>query len=505
MTLKGKAEFERAVQNLCASGLTAMSIGLTLGHELALDNLSEDSVTSVILMTDGCDTFPCEKAGAQLQRLRGAMRYPVHVMGLGKGVDSHALQAISEAGGGNLAFAFDGSTAVKTLTRLVMHDAFRAACDCRVTFMDTKLAPTQEGLWRAKQTMDGTEFDFGAIGGAGGAFEFEFDREPVWPLNVYVGYQTSVQHQHYFQLNPRAPDTPQKTAACQNAARNTQWLRETRAFVQAGLPHDLVPQDLAEQAELEELRRAVSDSAKWGAVHIASFARQIQLNMCVDPRRMSLIHRFDLPEFAPFIEQVVREFTRAVPVPDQRIDRARFARSFVSDSGTCVTGASLVMVEGQRWVRADAIVKGDLVVNPLTNTAVPVRCVVESRVKGRKQVVEVNSLLTITPWHPIFRGDCWQFPADTAVSLTEVEDETFFSFLLEACERPAMNVGMRTLAVLGHGETQDPILAHPYFTAKVVDDLKEMPGFQEGRVIVSGVRRDAYAVTQLLAQDDVQR
>ena len=58
-----------------------------------------------------------------------------------------------------------------------------------------------------------------------------------------------------------------------------------------------------------------------------------------------------------------------------------------------------------------------------------------------------------------------------------------YSFLFEGQATGYLSAGGTAVIGLGHGITDDSVASHPFFgTARVIDALKDCPGFSEGRV-----------------------
>jgi hypothetical protein len=110
-------------------------------------------------------------------------------------------------------------------------------------------------------------------------------------------------------------------------------------------------------------------------------------------------------------------------------------------------------------------------------------------VRSISTVLVAVGKLKITPYHPIRGQAGWVFPRWVGQDVPEGPVESF-SFVLEG--GVSMSIEGHEVLALGHGIgiTDDPVAAHPYFGSAVLDDLRAMPGFDDGLVHVSGVERD---------------
>jgi hypothetical protein len=115
-------------------------------------------------------------------------------------------------------------------------------------------------------------------------------------------------------------------------------------------------------------------------------------------------------------------------------------------------------------------------------------------------------VLQITPWHPVapigltnstttaFGKGAWAFPMDIegGESYTLTEPTLVYTLVLAQDGPQWFTVGTKgtvakgtfggryKCAPLGHGNVTDPVLSHPYFSSKVLDDLKQMEGWNSG-------------------------
>ena len=184
-----------------------------------------------------------------------------------------------------------------------------------------------------------------------------------------------------------------------------------------------------------------------------------------------------------------------------------------SSAGPCFLGASRVKMADGTEKRCDEIEPGEVVaagyvigciVKTLVTSADIVQIEGHLRPEGHAPLAESGGF---TAWHPVFDygRNGWQHPAIMAPSETMATD-AIYNFVLEWADegsesdersgsRPGVLIinGLMT-CTLGH-DYQGPVIGHPYFgTEAVIDDLKRLPGYVKGRVIIdsatSTFRRD---------------
>ncbi|KAJ3053800.1 hypothetical protein HK097_003365, partial [Rhizophlyctis rosea] len=120
-------------------------------------------------------------------------------------------------------------------------------------------------------------------------------------------------------------------------------------------------------------------------------------------------------------------------------------------------------------------------------------CVLVTKcVGGRAGMVKLKSEegeLVITPWHPVRWGEKgeWTFPGGVG-EVEEVEIDAVYSFLLTSGHE--LTIGGVKCVTLAHGFEDNDVVRHAYFgSGRIVEDLKGMVGWEDGRVLSEGVER----------------
>ena len=170
--------------------------------------------------------------------------------------------------------------------------------------------------------------------------------------------------------------------------------------------------------------------------------------------------------------------------------------------GGCLDGECPVDVENGKKYISD-IKKGDIVRH--SHGTSRVKCLV--RHDTHDEVTEYAVLcktskqsilpLKITKWHPvktegIFNGNP-TFPNDvvefTKLSITNYfvseKPKYVYNIVIEDGDYPWFTVNDFECVALGHKEKVNTVLAHDYYAEKVIDDLKQMDGWESGIVTVS--------------------
>jgi hypothetical protein len=162
---------------------------------------------------------------------------------------------------------------------------------------------------------------------------------------------------------------------------------------------------------------------------------------------------------------------------------AAMARAYHYRGNGCVAGdASAKLLDGTSKRVAD-VVKGDILVDALTRGPAVVRCVVRTRVL-EPTLYSVGDVRA-TAWHPCMApgGERWSFPAEITMPVVDRDVAYVYSFVFEGRATGYLSAGGTAVIGLGHGIRNDSVASHPFFgTVRVIDALKDCPGFSEGRV-----------------------
>ena len=165
-----------------------------------------------------------------------------------------------------------------------------------------------------------------------------------------------------------------------------------------------------------------------------------------------------------------QSFSSTQPVSDMS--------AYYNSAGVCFEGNSSVkMVNGSEKFVKD--IKKDDEILGVSGNGVKVICVLKTSCKGNKQhFVDINGL-KITPWHPVKIDEMFYFP-ESLGEIKEYDCDFIYSFVLE--KEHLMIINDTKCITLGHGFQQN-IAKHDFFgTEKVINQLKEMKGWNQGLI-----------------------
>merc|ERR1712164_54747 len=225
---------------------------------------------------------------------------------------------------------------------------------------------------------------------------------------------------------------------------------------------------------------------RWGRYYCRSLASAHRNGTCHNFKDQSVQHYFGTVA-RDLLADADAVFSKLPPPKPSRkgcgvTSGAAMARAYNYRGNGCVAGDALAQLfDGTSKPVAD-VVKGDILVDALTSRPATVRCVVRTRVL-EPTLYSVGDVRA-TAWHPCMApgGDRWSFPAEISTGV-DSDVAYVYSFLFEGEATGYLSVGGTAVIGLGHGITNDSVASHPFFgTKRIVDALKECPGFSAGRV-----------------------
>ena len=134
-----------------------------------------------------------------------------------------------------------------------------------------------------------------------------------------------------------------------------------------------------------------------------------------------------------------------------------------------------------------------------------VECVVRTKCTASQaaEFVEVANGLLLTPWHPVWHEDKWQFPMDISGGDVKVlsaeyvynfvlgvrdaqESEESSSYKAQCASRgQSMVVNGVKCITLAHGIDNDPVASHDFYgTENVLNALQQYQGYGDGLVVM---------------------
>lgn len=246
---------------------------------------------------------------------------------------------------------------------------------------------------------------------------------------------------------------------------------------------------------------------KWGKHYILSVISAYVNRLCLNFRDHGVQH-FKSPFFIKFQKQIEDVFINLTPpIPtgnannfinngyhqgggggrganvsnNQPVTPQIFSSTFYNSSGVCFATDTLIKIQGGTFIPVQEL-KKDMQIESMGEIATVI-CVLKTKINGPIMRMMNNPFTGITPYHPVFMkkyNDQWMFPHDMTDFYEDyVKDEYVYDYILDKHHIVELECGVYA-TTLNHGCTGD-VIGHDYFgTEKIVMELKQHQGWNEG-------------------------
>jgi Mg-chelatase subunit ChlD len=169
--------------------------------------------------------------------------------------------------------------------------------------------------------------------------------------------------------------------------------------------------------------------------------------------------------------------------------------AYLNAGGGCFSGLNKVNTPGGSRLVRD-VKKGDILTTVLPDGSegkAKVICSVVSKPPGGTMDLVSIAGLKITPWHPmkmVANEPTWHFPGDLVKAIDHRAEEPIdevYTFVME--EGHVVIVEGFPVCCLGHG-FKGAVIEHAYFgTQAIIDDLKQLDGWDDGSVLYNDLKK----------------
>eukprot|EP00286_Rhodomonas_abbreviata_P007374 CAMPEP_0181316250 /NCGR_PEP_ID=MMETSP1101-20121128/15796_1 /TAXON_ID=46948 /ORGANISM="Rhodomonas abbreviata, Strain Caron Lab Isolate" /LENGTH=652 /DNA_ID=CAMNT_0023423487 /DNA_START=36 /DNA_END=1994 /DNA_ORIENTATION=- len=514
MTAENKELAKKHVTDQVPSGCTnmweALSVGLGVLEKAGEAGQLNNSMSSVLLMTDGIPSEHLLPEKGILGCLKERMadfkgtKPTIHSFGFGYDLDTKLLMQIASEGDGAFSFVPDSGFVGTVLVHAVANNFTCIGSHATLTLNPQGGARVKKVVgYTGEQTVSVDSIHCGQEKAV--LIEMENCDDTACPLKVTLKYTDVASREVVVDADAQTTATPPE-------GLKQEILRSELV--------DLLMVVLANGADIQASARSVdeflskfSDQSEEGAyidiegqVKIAvtrhDYFKQwgenyiTSLLMAHRQQRCNNFKDKGVAKYGGDLFEKERDIADEIftdmppPVPSRRPEASAdnsasgggssFSMSnFNNADNPCFHENALVhMADGSKRTCSD-IVKGDVVLSA-NGSGAAVVCVVKTECKnGVQQLVALDGGLVVTPWHPVRVAGTeeWKFPAELA-NTKDLACSAVYSFVL--AEQHVVNINGLECVTLGHG-IQQPVAQHEYFgTERVLRDLAAMPGFEDG-------------------------
>mmetsp|Transcript_49278 Transcript_49278/g.107239 ORF Transcript_49278/g.107239 Transcript_49278/m.107239 type:complete len:690 (+) Transcript_49278:106-2175(+) len=540
MDEQGREEVQKGLDDLMQGGGTNLYEGLHHGLETLFDVETVGRFPHVMVLTDGASMDPntIVPKMIELMKSRGGFRGTVNTFAFGYNLDSEVLTQISEAGSGCYSFIPDAGFVGTAFVNMVSNLLVTMATGVKITLKPmggAKMLPMLAKIWPIEDdnTICIGPIQYGQTKDLVLAMNLpEAQDDPYLQITVTCSLRCqSEQHSFSVDCQRKVPASnadaklakvhlcrykfldaiykatltkamvAEAQAATQSSGTSMEDFRaksRERSFqiiqeVQAEIEGSGVQEEEAVKSLLEDISGQAFEAfgtneayQRWGKHYMPSvgFAHKHQVcNNFKDPG----VQNYGSELFSRLRDDADDAFNQLPPPKPSLMSfntgagaGAPISMAMYNDRyGGCISGDSIVELEGGKQCRVSELSKGDRLAALGGGIATLELLVRTSCPCGRAKLVELAEGLRITPYHPVQMGKEWCFPAELG-QIVEFPCAEVFSFALKGS--PAAFLGGIPCVALGHG-IKEGAAAHPYFgTSAVLEDLKRFRSSVKGLV-----------------------
>jgi hypothetical protein len=495
MTDTGKAHANGVIDAMREQGATNIWDALRLGIQEARKILDRDTITSLLLFTDGePNTNPPMGIIPALESVLADNHdnFTISAFGFGYNIDSSLMENIARLGNGVYGYCPDctmvGTVFINYMAGLLSTLDQNATLSIQTpnSKVSQQLSLSNGGFRNVLIRVPSSEVQQAKV------TLFVSGRAFSLATVTDVGSNKSEIIEQIYRSKLMALISENLTKPLVEARSKVQALFDEINGIQSKTPFlqniltDLIHDD-PNHGQVERAFRPIYFT-KWGTHYLRSLLRSHILEQCSNFKDQSL-QLYANPRFTA-MQTIAGKLFINLPPPQQLPHRAAYPgygnssnsvpRAPVSMSR--MYSASIGCIGGDCWVE---LLNGKKIVRDLRKgdrliDGGIVECVVETIVpQGEVSDLCLVGCATLTPYHPIEVEGQWIFPCSIA-PIIKAQIHSWFNLIVEG-NKVVRVEGLKAIT-LAHGMTEG-VLAHPYFgTTAITDALKKYPGYTEGYI-----------------------
>jgi len=220
---------------------------------------------------------------------------------------------------------------------------------------------------------------------------------------------------------------------------------------------------------------------KWGKHYLISLMYGYDKQLCINFKDNG-IQNFLTPNIENIRNEIETIFCN-IPPPVPKVIRSKTTRinsmeAYYRTDSVCFDGNGSVYMSNNTTKLVKELEKGDEILT-INNKTAKIICVIKQNINSNIDVCYLNGFY-ITPYHPIFIYNKWNFPINDFKCENKYID-IIYNLVLDSHHTVLIN--FIPVITLGHNFNYNNITKHEYFGSnKVIDDLKKMKGFNEGLI-----------------------
>ena len=513
MTQLNKTKILAKLNGLKADGRTNLWHGLEVGMNILRNADSIGRNQSLFLLTDG---LPNERPARgeitalkqYLMEYKDVYKFSIYTFGFGYELETEVLYQIAKQGHGSYSFIPDSSLVGTIFVNMLSYVLSIIFSQVTFTINDIGETISDKSLMDVYLNNDNNYYGIGSII-SGQTRNVVFNVNQNNNIDVNYSYLFGG-HRIVKQLNLVDNDSYSDKHIIENYTRLhvVRILSEVMNNMLMGnqsISIDLLKKLMmeimhhnytAKSDYLSDLLKDISDQVRtaiestseydrWGKHYILSLSMAHQIQLCNNFKDKGVQH-YATETFSNTQAMLDKIFVRLPPpIPSRPLCKNQTYVSSMStyycQSDPCFDGEDIVNMDNCTTKLMKELKAGDII-QTTDNSNGKIKCIVKTRCQNNTtKMVKINDLL-ITPWHPIFLNGKWEFPSNINTEFDHT-CEYVYNIVLETGY--SIIVNNIQCATLGHCLKGD-VIEHPYFgTNKIIDDLKQMNGWNEGLIFLN--------------------
>jgi len=495
------------IKKLKADGMTNLWAGINLGLSKLKDNNNSNSNISMLIMTDGVSNSDPPRGIVQSLKdyiTTNNLRFPINTFGYGYNIDSTLLSEISSIGHGFFGFIPD-ATMVGTIFINILANIINGCYNNIEVNSDVVqlLTPNVYGMCTRNQPI-------------------HIILKSNTPINNHIRIlcdeKEEVINIESTDNNPTINDLEQLfrielIEKIKNGLQNgeSSEIMKFRTILQSynssyinAIKDDIYNSD-ANKGQLEKALSKREWLQLWGSHYLKSIIRAHQFEKCLTFKESSpqFYNSDDFKVEQTRIEKIFCDLPAPNPSnaysqlsysyysypytiqPNQSSTPVSMSTYYVQDGG-CFDGNGKVKLydyeTGKIYYKlVKDIVKGDKIYNSNNNKSyVTVECTIKFAINKTIKLCQLNNMY-ITPFHPIFHNNKWEFPNNIKSPIDTYIDYVY-DFVLDSGH--IVEINDLEVLTLGHNFDFNDVVRHEYFGKNIINDLEMMDGWNSGEIVL---------------------
>lgn len=489
------------VMKLKASGGTNLWDCISLSYEM-IQELDNDLIKNIVIFTDGVPNQNPPR-GIKYSLSKYLEQYdvkdtPIHLLGFGYNLEINTLNNICSMTNGTYNFIPSSAEMLTVMVHLMSNINIKCNKNIKINITynnisNEEIKKATQYLIHTFQIIDNTVIvDIGQTSNITILMDSLQCHKPnityieTSKIKTNIVEIKQIDSQVYDETNKLRVIFIRKIMEMYNNATNDRFHKNEKIYIDLletldinNYIIDLYVKDLTGEIKLALLN---SDNfIKWGKYYIPSLIGAYSRQECNNFRDYGIqtfcseefkllrdkIDKLcdELPDLEPTAQNVNYQQYNQVQIHRQPIRNIRQYQ----DLGGCIHPHCLIKTIN-RFVPLGTIKKGDTIINT-DNQASIVECVVRHKCPNNRANLCKIGELYITPYHPIYINNKWEFPINIVPS-EDYQCDYVYNLILN--NRKSINVNNIKCCTLGHGLEGD-VIYHPFFgTEEVVFNLQNL-------------------------------